>query len=189
MPIRPWPYNITSPYRTLCRRAANSYACLTDGQRCPRHSVRFCHLHTPGGRVVAAGSTQEDEHSRSRTSLWRIQLKGLPLRFGLLTALAVSLSPATLAAQDAPRTLTGVVVDRQHEPLRGAIVQVQNQALTGSVVSYITGPDGAYIFKRLNPDTDYSVWATYRGHRSRTKTLSQFDTKTTRAITLVIKLH
>ena len=113
----------------------------------------------------------------------------LPLRFPLAAGLALCLIPAALTGQDPTRTLTGTVVDRQHEPLRGAVVQLQNQAGAGTVISYITGADGAYTFKRLDPGTDYKFWAAYRGHKSRSKTLSHFDMKPNKVVTLVIKLQ
>ena len=76
--------------------------------------------------------------------------------------------------QGSLRTLTGDVTDRSKEPLRGAIVEVQNES-TLAVVSYITDAKGNFSFKRLNGETDYKVWATYRGKRSKTRELSHFD--------------
>ena len=91
-------------------------------------------------------------------------------------------------AQSSTRTITGTVQDRQHEPLRGAIVQVQNEA-NNSLVTYITERAGHYSFKRLSGETDYHLWATFRGHESRHKELSHFDSKQDKTIVLVIRLE
>lgn len=76
-------------------------------------------------------------------------------------------------------------MDRQHEPLRGAVVEVHSEA-TGTVVSYLTTETGQYSFKRLEGDLDYTVWATWRGRRSPVKNLSSFDSKTDPVIDLQI---
>src|ERR1700723_3587122 len=86
------------------------------------------------------------------------------------------------------RNLTGTVKDRQHEPLRGAIVQVDNEE-TKNVISYITDRSGQYSFKRLEGETDYRVWSTYRGQRSRAKSLSKFDSHQNSTINLTIKSY
>jgi len=78
-------------------------------------------------------------------------------------------------------------MDRQHEPLAGAIVQVHSET-TLNVISYITGRDGRYIFKHLSPDDSYNVFATYRGSRSKARRLSRFDSKLDRKFNLTIKL-
>ncbi len=86
------------------------------------------------------------------------------------------------------RNLAGTVTDRHHEPLKGAVIQVHNES-TESVASYITGRSGRYSFKRLDGNTDYRVWATYQGHRSRSKDLSSFDSNQEKVINLVIKFE
>lgn len=104
------------------------------------------------------------------------------LVFGML------LGGVQIAAQQPERTLTGTVTDRHREPLAGAIVQVHSET-TLSVVSYITGRNGEYVFKHLSPDDDYNVFATYRGFRSKARRLSKFDAKSDREFRLVIRLH
>ena len=92
-----------------------------------------------------------------------------------------------VAAQQPGRTLTGRVTDRHREPLAGAIVQVHSET-TLSVISYITGRNGEYVFKHLSPDDDYNVFATYRGYRSKARRLSKFDSRSDRDFHLVIRL-
>ena len=100
---------------------------------------------------------------------------------------AILLAPAALRAQPGIRTLTGIVTDRQHEPLAGAVVQLHDEN-TDFVTTYITTRTGRYSFKRLSTDDDYSVFATFRDVRSRTRQLSKFDSKAVRTIPLVVKL-
>ena len=72
------------------------------------------------------------------------------------------------------RMLTGKVVDRHDHPLPDAVVYLTNTR-TRAVKSYIVGPDGTYHFPELSPNIDYEVYAQYKGQKSDTKTVSQFD--------------
>ena len=72
------------------------------------------------------------------------------------------------------RMLTGKVLDHHDNPLPSAIVYLSNTR-TRAVKSYIIGADGAYHFPELSPNIDYEVYAQYRGLKSDTKTVSQFD--------------
>jgi hypothetical protein len=72
------------------------------------------------------------------------------------------------------RMLTGKVFDRHDNPLPDAVVYLTNTR-TRAVKSYIVGPDGAYHFPELSPNIDYEVSAQYKGQKSDTKTVSQFD--------------
>jgi len=88
-------------------------------------------------------------------------------------------------AQRTSRSLKGTVSDQHQVPLKGAVVQVRNEETNG-VVSYITGVDGRYSFKRLKGDTDYHIWATVHGHRSKRKNLSLFDPSKAKTINFTI---
>jgi len=123
------------------------------------------------------------------------RMAGVPCRIAgwraasaLLAGAALLLSSSELLAQRHYRDLQGTVRDRHQEPLKGAVVQVENQN-THSVLSYVTDQSGRYSFMRLQSDTDYSVCATYRGRRSKTKTLSLFDVRLAKKIDLVVKLR
>jgi hypothetical protein len=72
------------------------------------------------------------------------------------------------------RMLTGKVLDHHDNPLPNAIVYLSNMR-TRAVKSYIIGADGAYHFPELSPNIDYEVYAQYKGLKSDTKTVSQFD--------------
>ena len=94
-------------------------------------------------------------------------------------ALLVSLSALSYALPDKKdkpvgRLLLGKVLDSGDNPLKDAVVYVTNTR-TRAVKSYIVGPDGTYRFPALSTAVDYEVYAQYNGHKSDTKSVSQFD--------------
>ena len=105
---------------------------------------------------------------------------------GFLTFLF--LWPVLAVGQKGTRDLSGTVTDHQHEPLKGAVVEVENDVTLG-VISYITNRDGKYTFKRLVGDTDYRVWVTFHGRKSKVRQLSQFDTNRPKTVDFVLKLN
>lgn len=72
------------------------------------------------------------------------------------------------------RLLFGKVLDPQDNPLPDAVVYVTDTR-TRAVKTYIVGSDGSYRFPALSASVDYEVYAQYKGHRSDTKSVSQFD--------------
>ena len=112
-----------------------------------------------------------------------------------VVALIVVLGFATVAtyAKDKDkgvtgRMLTGKVLDRHDNPLPDAVVYLSNTR-TQAVKSYIIGADGAYHFPELSPNLDYEVYAQYKGEKSETKTVSQFDDRKIVNIILRIDVH
>ena len=85
-----------------------------------------------------------------------------------------------------PRSITGSVTDHSHEPLRGAVVQLEQDG-TMAVQTYITDERGIYHFRNLRGDSDYTVWANFRGQHSGKEALSKFDHKADRVINLVVR--
>ena len=74
------------------------------------------------------------------------------------------------------RLLLGKVLDRGDNPLPNAVVYLTNTR-TRSVKTYIVSSDGSYRFPALSPNIDYEVYAQYSGHKSDSKTVSQFDNR------------
>ena len=72
------------------------------------------------------------------------------------------------------RLVLGKVLDHQDNPLPDAIVYLTNTR-TRSVKTYIVGQDGTYRFPALSTAIDYEIYAQYKGHKSETKAVSQFD--------------
>ena len=94
-------------------------------------------------------------------------------------ALLLALSAVSGASPDKKdktvgRLLFGKVLDPQDNPLPDAVVYVTNTR-TRMVKTYIVGPDGTYRFPALSTAVDYEVYAQYKGHKSDTKSVSQFD--------------
>jgi hypothetical protein len=105
----------------------------------------------------------------------RISFKKASLVAG---ALLLIVSAAAYAAPDNKdkaqgRLLLGKVLDQQDNPVVGAIVYVTSLR-THAVKTYIVGQEGTYRFPGL-ATTDYEVYAQFNGHKSDTKSVSQFD--------------
>jgi hypothetical protein len=102
-----------------------------------------------------------------------------------LAAAADAYSPKDKDKGSTGRLLTGKVLDRQDNPLLDAVVYLSNLH-TLAVKTYIVGPDGAYHFPELSPNTDYEVYAQYQGRKSDTKTVSQFDDR--KVVNIVLRI-
>ena len=94
----------------------------------------------------------------------------------LLAILGAFASASSPDKKDKPagRLLYGKVLDPQDNPLPDAVVYVTNTR-NKAVKTYIVGPDGTYRFPALSTATDYEVYAQFKGKKSDTKSVSQFD--------------
>jgi hypothetical protein len=102
-----------------------------------------------------------------------------------MLAVALFASPPSAHAQQKQRTVGGTVSDTNGTPLSGAIVYLKNDSNL-TVKTYVTNADGIYRFGQVGMDADYQVWAESAGHKSNTKTISNFDTKQLWTIALKI---
>jgi hypothetical protein len=93
----------------------------------------------------------------------------------LLLFLAGAASPAQNIGQSV-RVVQGVVRTEADQPLANAVVYLQNQKSL-EVRTYITEADGHYRFGQLGSDVDYQLWAEFKGHKSKTRSISSFDSK------------
>jgi hypothetical protein len=84
------------------------------------------------------------------------------------------------------KQLQGKVFGASDAPLNGAIVYLENSR-NNDIKSYITETDGGYHFANLSADTDYTVWAVFKGKKSPVKTISSFDSRKNVFIDLHIK--
>jgi Carboxypeptidase regulatory-like domain len=108
-------------------------------------------------------------------------------------ALAVILGAAANATPDkkdktSGRLLYGKVLDAQDNPLPDAVVYLTNSR-TRAVKTYIVASDGTYRFPALSTAIDYEVYAQYKGHKSDTKSVSQFDDRSQIYLDLKIDLN
>ena len=97
----------------------------------------------------------------------------------LLLLVLVSVAAPVLHAKDkgtVGRLLTGKVVNHADEPLTNVVVYLTDTH-TKAIKTYITGPDGVFRFPGLSMNVDYEVSGQYKGHKSDTKTVSQFDNR------------
>jgi hypothetical protein len=119
-------------------------------------------------------------------------------RSAIVAALVVCILLFTLAepAKAAPqkkdkssgRLLYGKVLDQQDNPLPDAVVYLTNSR-TRAVKSYIVGKDGAYRFPALSATIDYEVYAQFKGQKSDTKSVSQFDDRSEVYIDLKVSVR
>ena len=95
----------------------------------------------------------------------------------LLLACVASRSPGFAQnAGQAVRVVQGVVRDANDQLQANAVVYLQDQKSL-EVRTYITEADGHYRFGQLSSEVDYQLWAEYKGHKSKTRSISSFDSK------------
>jgi hypothetical protein len=102
----------------------------------------------------------------------------------MLLASAVA-SPPFKDKEPQSKVLLGKILDAGDNPLAGAVVYLTNTR-TRAVKTYIAGKDGDYRFPGLTENTDYEIYAQYQGHKSETKSVSQFDSRATVSVNLKI---
>jgi carboxypeptidase family protein len=111
-------------------------------------------------------------------------------------ALLIAMTATTVAAHAPPdkkdksegRLVFGKVLDPQDNPLADSVVYLTNMR-TRAVKTYIVGQDGTYRFPALSTSLDYEVYAQYKGHKSDTKSVSQFDERSQVYLDLRIDTH
>jgi len=72
------------------------------------------------------------------------------------------------------RLLLGKVLDQGDNPLPDAVVYLINSR-TRAIKTYIVGADGSYRFPALSTSVDYEIYAQYKGRKSESRSVSQFD--------------
>ncbi len=104
--------------------------------------------------------------------------------FAVLVASALAAPPYKDPPPQA-KVLLGKILDAGDNPLAGAVVYLTNTR-TRAVKTYIAGREGDYRFPGLTENTDYEIYAQYQGHKSDTKSVSQFDSRATVSLNLKI---
>jgi Carboxypeptidase regulatory-like domain len=98
----------------------------------------------------------------------------------ILLVLLACLTPARLSlAQNlaqSVRVVQGNVLNSDNQPQANAVVYLQDQKSL-EVRTFITEADGHYRFGQLSSDVDYQLWAEYKGHKSKSRAISSFDSK------------
>lgn len=104
----------------------------------------------------------------------RSVLKAVTVLSVLLLLVSVAGNAADRKDKATGKLLFGKVLDPQDNPLPDAVVYVTNTR-TRAIKTYIVGADGSYRFPALSAAVDYEVYAQFKGHKSDTKSVSQFD--------------
>jgi hypothetical protein len=76
----------------------------------------------------------------------------------------------------AVRVVQGTVQNSSEQPQANAVVYLQDQK-SQEVRTFITEADGHYRFGQLSSEVDYQLWAEFKGHKSKTRSISSFDSK------------
>jgi hypothetical protein len=75
------------------------------------------------------------------------------------------------------RTIEGLVCSKEGAPIQGAVVYLQDSKSL-AVKSYLSDAEGRFHFRQLSTSADFDLWAELNGKRSKTKSISQFNSKT-----------
>ena len=94
--------------------------------------------------------------------------------FGTAIGQAQFPGPKKGPGKNAPKNLTGQVVDKEGKGLAEAVLYLKNKR-TREVKTHISDDKGAYNFDGLDPNTDYEVHAELKGASSPTQSVSSFD--------------
>jgi hypothetical protein len=95
-------------------------------------------------------------------------------RMGCFLAAAAVLATLAAAQDFGYRNLQGKVLGPHGQPISGAVVYLSNSR-NNDVRTCITTDNGSYRFADLSDDTDYTVWAAWKGSKSSKRVLSSFD--------------
>jgi hypothetical protein len=87
-------------------------------------------------------------------------------------------APQLMAQDRGPvqRTLDGKVLDKSGAPIKGAIVYLKD-GRSSQVRSAISLADGSFRFVQLTQNTDYELWAQIDSKKSKTRSISSFDSR------------
>ena len=127
----------------------------------------------PGLRSSSTGNTTRTQRIKLERTSWE-RKTGFGLLFFLLL-LAGSAAPGQNIGQSV-RVVQGVVRTETDQAQQNAVVYLQDQKSL-EVRTYITEADGRYRFGQLSSEVDYQLWAEFKGHKSKTRSISSFDSK------------
>jgi hypothetical protein len=101
-------------------------------------------------------------------------------KVALVTLVALGLAFCA-SAQDKKReaqlrTVAGLVMDKNEDPIPTGVVYLKNLK-TQVVKTYIADDNGQYRFSGLDPNVDYEIHAEHGGNTSAKRRISSFDSR------------
>lgn len=99
-----------------------------------------------------------------------------PLHILWVMPLVALLAFAADAQDRKPRTVRGIVVDRNEDPAPRSIVYLKNRQ-TMMVRTYIADKEGRFRFSGLDPNVDYEIHAERDDMTSGKRTISSLDSR------------
>ena len=109
--------------------------------------------------------------------VFRSGTRGMPWLLLLLFTCAASCPQGSAQSLgQAVRVVQGTVQNSSDQPQANAVVYLQDQKSL-EVRTFITEADGHYRFGQLSSEVDYQLWAEFKGHKSKTRSISSFDSK------------
>ncbi len=123
------------------------------------------------------------------SSAWTGRRRMAALALGMmLSGSFAGMQPAAYAQTRGPvqRSVEGKVETKAGAPIVGAVVYLQD-GRNQSVRSAISEADGSFRFVQLSQNTDYQIWAKADGKKSKSKSISSFDSKNDFNFTLTIE--
>ena len=94
----------------------------------------------------------------------------------LLLAGALLLGWGALAQPSSTRVVRGQVLDENNKAVENAIVRLKNLS-TKKELSVVSDKEGRYQFNDVDMKVDHEIQAEWRQQKSRTRKVSQFDTR------------
>jgi len=124
-------------------------------------------------------SRTRTKKSRPRAGAWLLCVLALTAALSLtVVAPAWGAGPAAETTKVPQlRTVEGEVCRDDGTPVQGAVVYLQDSKSL-AVKSYLSDAQGRFHFRRLSMSADFDLWAELNGKRSKTKSISQFNSKT-----------